>query len=114
MRRVESDKERFWRGMIRDHGDGSLSVREFCAIHGVSEQSYYRWKRRLSASTDLTHENTSRKTFAEVRVVTGGVGVSGPTPLDVLFPNGLRLRVARGFDEATLMRLVTLFGSDSC
>lgn len=40
-------KERFWRGVLRQWRRCGLSVREFCAEVGVSEPSFYFWRRVL-------------------------------------------------------------------
>lgn len=49
MRRGERgrEKERFWRGIVRRQRVSGMSVREFCRIEGLSEPSFYFWRREL-------------------------------------------------------------------
>ena len=48
-----SSKERFWRRMVRQWRKSGLSVRAFCAERGLSEPSFYAW-RRTFAERDAT------------------------------------------------------------
>jgi len=51
--------------------------------------------------------------FAELRLVAAQNAGSGAA-IEVLLPTGRRLRVTRGFDGETLLRLVSLLESDRC
>ena len=42
-------KEQFWRRMVRQWRGSGLSVRAFCEEHGLSEPSFYAWRRTLAA-----------------------------------------------------------------
>lgn len=42
-----SQRERYWRGVIRRHARSGLTVAEFCQREGVSTAAFYSWRKRL-------------------------------------------------------------------
>lgn len=36
-----------WRGLLREQSRSGWSVRQFCAVHGLRESSFYFWRREL-------------------------------------------------------------------
>jgi|SRR5579871_3519188 len=92
-------KERQWRRWIRDWRASGLTVRAFCARHGLTEPSFYAWRRVL------LQRSTEAATFLPVQVVTEPVPPSA-SPLEVILAGGRTVRVAPGFDPATLREVV--------
>ncbi|REJ98517.1 MAG: hypothetical protein DWQ35_00505, partial [Planctomycetota bacterium] len=43
------EKESFWRSVIEEFAASGLSVRTFCGREGLSEASFYAWRRTLAA-----------------------------------------------------------------
>ena len=43
-----SSKEQWWRRQVRQWRSSGLSVRAFCAAQGLSEPSFYAWRRTLA------------------------------------------------------------------
>jgi transposase-like protein len=41
------EREAFWRGEVASHTASGLSVRRFCQERGLSEPSFYAWRRTL-------------------------------------------------------------------
>lgn len=41
-------RQKRWAELIRLHGQSKLSVSAFCRERGVSDQSFYNWRKRLS------------------------------------------------------------------
>jgi len=103
-----SSKERFWRRMVRRCRNSGLSVRAFCEEHGLSEPSFYAWRRSLAAR----HEAAVR--FVPVQVTpppqptTTADGSAGA--VELVLGAGQRLRIGPGFDGPTLTRLLALLG----
>ena len=103
-------KERFWRRMLRRWRSSGGTVREFCARHGLSEPSFYFWRRNLAARDRQAtarrqsdgHRGGGTDLFVPVRVL--------PTPpvLEVVLGGGRVVRVPAGFDAATLRQLLDL------
>lgn len=42
-----AEREAFWRGEVASHTASGLSVRRFCQERGLSEPSFYAWRRTL-------------------------------------------------------------------
>lgn len=47
-RRVGGEKEAFWRGIVDGFAGSGLTVRAHCAAAGVSEPSFFWWRRELT------------------------------------------------------------------
>ena len=101
-----SSKERFWRTMVRQWRGSGLSVRAFCAEHGLSEPSFYAWRRTLG------ERDAGAVHFAPVQVVPDPrpqAAADGFTAeLELVLSGGRRLRIGAGFDGPTLQRLLAL------
>jgi transposase-like protein len=99
-------KEQFWRRVIRQWDLGELSVRAFCRTHGLSEPSFYAWRRML-AQRDAQAKATP---FVPVQVVAEPRSAEAPAcaALELVLEGGRRLRIEPGFDGPTLRRVLTL------
>lgn len=90
---MQETSREFWAQLIAERGACGEPVRAFCGRHGVKENSFYRWQRRLREDTSVR--------FAEVNTQRAPVGLSDPA-LELVLLNGERLRIGRGVDAATL------------
>ena len=41
------EKERYWRSVLQRQARSGVSIAKFCRSEGVSEPSFYSWKRAL-------------------------------------------------------------------
>lgn len=96
-------KERFWRRMLRQWRSSGLSVRAFCRSRGLSEPSFYSWRRVLAQRA------TQPPAFVPVQVV------AEASPADTivggieLVLDGQRVvRIGPAFDALTLRRLLAV------
>ena len=115
--RVKRDggKERFWRRTLRLWRRSGLGVRAFCAEHGLTEPSFYEWRRVIaerdqeSARGDANPESASAlgddtPVFVPLRVI----DVATQAAIEVVLERGHVVRVLRGFDAATLRQLLAI------
>lgn len=98
-------KEQQWRDRLAAWRRSGLSVRAFCARHGLSQPSFYAWRR------ELAKRDAARPAFVPVHVL--------PEParqaaLSVLLAGGRSIRVAPGFDVATLRQLLDVLEERPC
>lgn len=99
-------KERCWRRVLRQWQKSGLAVRAFCAAQGLSEASFYAWRRTLG------RRDAEAAAFVPVTVVPAekgapsGEGTNGR--LELVLDQGWVLRVGPGFDAPTLQRLLAL------
>ena len=42
-----TEKEEFWRLAMREHQLSGLSIRAFCQREGLSEPSFYAWRKKI-------------------------------------------------------------------
>ena len=77
------------------------SVRAYCAGAGLSEPSFYAWRRQLTMRDQAARPQRSAPHFVPVHVVPAAPPSAAP-PLDVVLGNGRVIRVAPGFDAALL------------
>jgi transposase-like protein len=88
----KSSQSQFWQDLIAQQERSGLAVRAFCSQHGVTEPSYYYWKKRLSKGAPVR--------FA--LVAANGTIVKQNTPLELELATGDRLHIGPGVDGATL------------
>jgi hypothetical protein len=125
-RRSERDrgKERYWRRLLRQWQRSGQGVRAFCWVHGLSEASFYAWRRTIQ-ERDRQAQPRSRRGPRQASDPVQGTAVHGfqgdglPTfvpvtiaaaasPLEVMLCDGRVVRVPAGFDAATLRQLLAV------
>jgi transposase len=101
-------KEQQWRRWISAWRASGLSVRAFCARHGLASASFYQWRRVLERRA------AEKAAFVPVHLVAD----TPPAPasaLELVLGDGRIVRVVPGFDAATLWQLLTaLEGERPC
>jgi hypothetical protein len=104
----DGEKERQWRRRINQRRASGLSVRDFCAQHGLSSASSYHWRRVLARRA------AEEPAFVPVQVVADVMPVLA-SALEVVLADGRAVRVAPGFDAAILRRLLAVLqGEGPC
>jgi len=103
----DEQKERQWRRWIGEWQGSGLSVRAFCARHGLATASFYNWRRVLQRRA------ADEPAFLPVRVVADAVPTQA-SALEVVLSDGRAVRIAPGFDAATLRRLLAVLEGRPC
>jgi transposase-like protein len=112
-RAADPRKQDHWLRQIRRWHSSRLTVRDYCARHRLSEPSFYSWKRTLQQRgllADGSDDPRPLPTRAERPLflpVTIPQAQASPR-IDIVLPDGLSVRVAAGFDAATLRHLLAL------
>jgi len=120
MRQRDPAKEKSWRLLLSQWRQSGLTVRDFCAQHGVQEASFYAWRRQL-AQRDRQRRRTigspprpagaAASAFVELAIATDA---STPAAIELVVAGGRLLRVRPGFDAELLRRLVRVLEEPSC
>jgi transposase-like protein len=100
-------KEQHWRQLIQQWRSSGLTVRAFCARHHLAEPSFYAWRR------ELQQRDADQVAFVPVRVLDPEAPAAA-AGIDLLLPGQRTVRVAPGFDSATLRRLLAVLEQASC
>ena len=86
----------------------SISVRAFCARHGLATASFYNWRRVLERRV------AEQPAFVPVQVVADATPAGQASALEVLLLDGRTVRVPPGFDAATLRQLLAVLEGRPC
>lgn len=109
-----------WAKRVERWKDSGLSAKEFAAELDISPKSltFWRWKlRQLETGKGAGSTARGNRQTKTARVAPQGflqlVPTSAPpsTALELVLRDGLVLRVAPGFDEATLLQVASLLGA---
>jgi hypothetical protein len=108
LNRRASKPEPFWLDLITRWKTSGQSVAAYCAARGVSQASFYAWRKRLLARGQTpTASAPPPPRFAAVRVVPA-------IPVEVVLPTGVVVRVPAGADPAAVACLVAALGGEPC
>jgi transposase-like protein len=84
--------------LVRQHEQSGVAVKVFCRDRGVSEPSFYSWRKRLAADEP-------------VRFALVDAGASNPkeaVPMELILVSGDRLRITGGVEAATLRTVLSV------
>ena len=114
-RKQSSNAEVVWRRRMEKFRRGGLTVAEFCRQEGVSNPSFYQWRKRLEQGQQQSEQ---RRRSGKQSATTGdgkpflAVRVPSSAIAEIEFPNGVRIRVPATNVEA--LRAAVLAGSAVC
>jgi hypothetical protein len=112
-------KERFWRRALRQWRRSGLSVRVYCAEHGLTEALFYAW-RRVIAKRDQERAGVQAKPVRRLESAKSDAPVFVPlrviesrsATIEVVLPRGLVVRILRGFDAEALRQLLAVLDEE--
>jgi len=121
-RKVSDERKRFWRDLVERQRTSGLNIARFCADAGVSQNSFYGWKKRLLATAPGRQVTTPRrkhrrkkavaKSLVPVRVIPDLSHQSRTSQaIEIAWPNGIALRIPAGCDSTTLREVFGLLSS---
>ena len=128
-----TDKERFWRSMVKRQRQGGATIRAFCREQGISEPSFYAWRKELQRR-DAERSVGAGSVAGAGQVVAGEgqgrlipvevVGERRPSegtpdghqtnqPLEIATPGGFMLRFPQDTRPEMVSHLLTVIGRHS-
>jgi hypothetical protein len=120
-------KERLWRELVQRWRRSDLTARAFCAEQGISEPSFYAWRKTINerdteaGPTAKRHQGSSARRSAcqaddVPAFVPVGVGAAGAASgaIEVVIGPGRIVRVPAGFDADMLRQLLKVLEEPSC
>jgi len=105
-----SEKELHWRKIVQRQADSGQSVRQFCSSAGVSEPSFYAWRKKLRERTTngsgqrktTRRGNASENLFVPLKLL-------DPSPaLEIVHPLGYRIQVTGEVNAVTLQKVIAV------
>lgn len=107
----ETDQRQFWQMAIETWQSSGLPVRQFCKQEGLSEPSFYCWRRKLAQKAD-TEANADKKPTSKVAGSSDFIEVSIPESksagLELILTSGGVLRISPSFDSKTLSGVISV------
>lgn len=112
-----------FRELMSSHQESGLGVKAFCSNEGIKESTFYYWKKKLQgkdkakgfiplvvapAGKALKRQHRY-KSSTELNPDTTQQTDTDDYLLEVVYPNGTRLRIRNDLDLARLRALVYLF-----
>jgi hypothetical protein len=86
--------EEQWRERIAEQGQSGLSVKQFCKERGLTQWSFYRWRKRLRDTGPIRFALVDRGAPRQESALNADV--------EVVFASGERLLFRSGIDGARL------------
>jgi transposase-like protein len=111
--KTESDRRAFWRAVVQRFGRSGLCVREFCRAEGVSEPSFYQWRRKFQRR-DSQGAPRPPAFVPLVAEPPGEPTATAPVGVEVVLRSGHVLRVLGRLDRAGLADLVAALEGRPC
>jgi len=102
VRECVGDQEQFWRMAIETWQASGLSVRQFCLNEGLSEPSFYIWRKKLTGGD--TEQGSDDKSSAFIEV---SMPKSDHFAIELLLTSGNTLRVYSGTDSTILSNVLS-------
>jgi transposase-like protein len=91
------ERSAYWRGRIAEQERSGMSVQQFCKEKGITEQSFYVWRKRLRK------QEPARFALVETGPARQHAPKSG---LELVLVTGEQLRIGADVDPALLRRVV--------
>lgn len=103
--KANTERRRFWQMVIETWRDSNMSVSKFCKAEGLSEGTFYNWRKRLSGrhTQRKGQSNSNSSAFIEV-----AMPKSGHFPLELLLSSGHTLRIRSTADNKTLSNVISV------
>ena len=110
----KAEREEFWRLVLSEFERSGMTARAFCAQEGISEPSFYSWRRRIRDRDTGDEKSTAPRSPARlvpVEVVDNGAelcalsapgSTAGAAALEIVTPGGFVVRVRDGVQPAAL------------
>lgn len=111
-------RERFWRGVLKRFRGSGLSVRAFCRREGVSEPSFYAWRRTIARRDRPSARPSSRSqraigflpvrltNAAPMREAAASLTESAAATITIELTDGMVLRLPESTSVQRLAELV--------
>jgi hypothetical protein len=84
-----------WRERFARRETSELTTSQFCTAEGISQPSFYAWRRKLGLSSPRAQKSTPKKKSFQQVVVT-----SAPQVLTARLPGGIELEVSTAHENS--------------
>jgi len=102
-KQAKSNKERrqFWQMVIETWRDSGMPVSKFCKTEGLSEGTFYNWRKKLSGRHLQRNKHADPSPSA-------AMPKSDHAPLELVLSSGHTLRISSTADNKTLSNVISV------
>jgi transposase-like protein len=100
-----TERRQFWQMAIETWKNSDMSVSKFCKAEGLSEGTFYGWRRRLSVRNAQRKEPADPRPSAFIEVA---MPKNDHIPIELLLSSGHTLRIRSSADNETLSNVLSV------
>jgi len=98
-KKADTDQRQFWQMVLETFKSSGLSVRQFCKQEGLSEPSFYSWRKRLSPPQEPDPGKGQMQPDQFIQI---SMPAAKPEPLELILASGHKLHIPSDVDPAFL------------
>jgi transposase-like protein len=113
-----ADRRRFWQELFAKGDRLGLSVSQVCQEAGVSQATFYGWRKRLQSSRRTNAAAESRRSptktaspLVPVRIIPDRTTADPASTMIVELPGAVRVQITSGCDAATIQAVLLAVSS---
>jgi len=103
--KTDNEQQQFWQMVIDTWLSSGLSVRQFCKQEGLSEPSFYSWRKKLAKCHKPKDGKVKELSSDFIKV---SLPQSHSTGLELVLSSGNTLRIGSSADSKTLARTISV------
>ncbi|KKL99014.1 hypothetical protein LCGC14_1818640 [marine sediment metagenome] len=101
----KNDQQQFWQMVFEIWQDSGMAVSKFCKAEGLSEGSFYNWRKKLAkANAPGADKQTVLRPSAFIEVA---MPKNNPAALELVLSSGNILRISSAADSKTLINVLS-------
>ena len=104
-RESKKDQRQFWQMAIETWQASGMSVSKFCEAEGLSESSFYIWRKKLAQADDA--ETGKQKKLHPSAFIEVAMPKNNSAALELVLSSGNTLRISSGADSTTLNDVIS-------
>ncbi len=99
LEKTDTDQQQFWEMVFETFRSSGLSVRRFCKREGLSEPSFYSWRKRLSKDNTPSNEEQGIDSSSFIKV---SIPDQQSCNLELVLTSGNILKIPNDFNTKML------------
>jgi len=100
-----NERRQFWQMAIETWQASGMSISKFCRLEGLSEGTFYNWRKKLNGGHSQPDKQTARSPAAFIEVA---MPKSNHAVLELLLSSGNTLRISSTADNKTLSNVISV------
>jgi transposase len=106
-KKSDTDQQQFWQMVLDTFKTSGLSVRQFCQKEGVSEASFYSWRKRLSSENEAACQLNPNEKLSADDFIQVSLSTSDTCSLELVLISGNTLRINSDIDGRILNHVLS-------